>query len=144
MLSVITVHAQKIQPCLNHGVLLEPKGKIINGAGQDLASYKNYRNVMQITMFLDGLQALAIPAYVRIGYEFNGSGWNGYLPASYKTAFQRITNMIRARGLEVATVWDCSADGDANFMDYYPGDAYVNWWGINVFQASHFTDALGK
>ena len=211
MFPVLMVQAQKIQTRHNYGALLEPQGKIINGAGQDLASYKNYWNVMhtnnkpmiymtyvmlreatpdwadglktelmtntdkfqvpqiglsmtydgtpakhyeqdvaagkydtQITAFIDGLQSLAIPAYVRIGYEFNGSGWNGYVPATYIAAYQRVTNMIRARGIEVATVWDCSADGDANFMDYYPGDTYVDWWGINVFQASHFTDALGK
>lgn len=208
---ILVLEAQQIQPRSNNGALLEPQDKIINGAGQDLASYKNYWNVMhvnnkpliymtyvmlrdatsdwadglkselmsnpdkfqipqiglsmtfdgtpskhyeqdvaaglydkQITAFIDGLQAMAIPAYLRIGYEFNGSGWNGYVPATYKAAYQRITDMIRNRGLEVATVWDCSADGDSNFMDYYPGDEYVDWWGINVFQASHFTDALGK
>jgi hypothetical protein len=31
-------------------------------------------------------------------------------------------------------------DGVMNFQDYYPGDAYVDWWGINFFSASHFTD----
>lgn len=98
----------------------------------------------QISMFIDGLQSLAMPAYVRIGYEFNGPSWNGYLPASYKAAYQRITNMIRAKGLEVATVWDCSADGVTNVDDYYPGDEYVDWWGINVFSASHFTSAFAK
>ena len=202
--------AQPIQPRLNQGAILEPQGKIINGAGQDQASYINYWNIMhtqdkplvymtyinlsdatsnwadglksvlmsntgkfqipqiglsmtvdgtpsahyeqnvaaglydnQISMFIDGLQSLAIPAYVRIGYEFNGVAWNGYQPADYKNAFTRITNMIRARGIEVATVWDFSLDAGAsnmNFQDYYPGDAYVDWWGINLFSASHFTD----
>jgi len=51
----------------------------------------------QISMFIDGLQSLAIPAYVRIGYEFNGLAWNGYQPESYKQAFIRITDMIRTR-----------------------------------------------
>jgi beta-mannanase len=211
MFPIVAIQAQKIQPRLNQGALLEPQGKIINGAGQDLSSFKNYWNAMhaqnkpliymyyvglnevtsdwanglkttlmsnsgkfqipqiglsmtkgqngtghyeqdvaaglydkQISMFIDGLQSLAFPAYIRIGYEFNGPGWNGYLPDTYKQAFVRITNMIRARGIEVATVWDCSADGDSNFMDYYPGDQYVDWWGINVFSASHFTSLLSK
>jgi hypothetical protein len=203
--------AQKIIPRLNQGAILEPQGKIINGAGQDLASYLNYWNVMhtqnkplmymtylslreatsdwadglkadlmshpgkfqvpqiglsmttdgtpsshyeqdiaaglydkQIEMFIDGLQSMAIPAYVRIGYEFNGVAWNGYVPATYKSAYIRITNMMRARGVEVATVWDLSMDGVMNFMDYYPGDEYVDWWGINVFSAAHFGDANAK
>ena len=187
--------AQSINPRLNQGAILEPQGKIINGAGQDQASYMNYWNVMhtqdkpliymtyinlrdvtsdwtdglkanlmlngkfqipqiglaltvdgtpsahfeqgvasglyddKITMFIDGLESLAIPAYVRIGYEFNGTAWNGYESAPYKNAFIRITNMIRARKLEIATVWNFSLDVGANmnYMDYYPGDASVSY-----------------
>ena len=199
--------AQTIQARLDQGAILEPKGKIINGAGQDKAAFINYWNVMhtnskpliymyyiglkdvtsdwadglkadlmsnagkfevpqiglsmtvdgtpsahyeqdvasgiydnQISMFIDGLQTLAIPAYVRIGYEFNGISWNGYQTTSYKNAFRHITNMIRARGIEVATVWDLAMDGVMNFQDYYPGDAYVDWWAINLFSATHLTD----
>lgn len=205
------LQAQIINPRYNQGALLEPQGKIMNGAGQDLAGYNNYWNVMhtfnkpllymtyiglrdvtsdwtdglkadlmshpgkfqipqiglsmttdgtpsahyeqdvaaglydtQISQFIDGLQSLAIPAYVRIGYEFNGTTWNGYAPATYKSAYIRITNLIRARGVEVATVWDFSMDGGMNFMDYYPGDDYVDWWGINIFQAGQFGDANAK
>lgn len=204
--------AQSIKPRLNQGAVLEPQGKIINGAGADQASYMNYWNVMhtldkpliymtyinlrdvtsdwtdglkanlmlngkfqipqiglaltvdgtpsahfeqdvaaglyddKITMFIDGLESLAIPAYVRIGYEFNGTAWNGYEPVPYKNAFIRITNMIRARNLEIATVWNFSLDVGANmnYMDYYPGDAYVDWWAINLFSASHISDPIGQ
>jgi hypothetical protein len=201
------LEAQTIQPRLNQDALLEPQGKIINGAGQDQVGYMNYWNVMhtenkpllymtyinlsdvtsdwadglkanlmlngkfqipqiglamtidgtpsehyeqdvaaglydnEINMFIDGLELLALPAYVRIGYEFNGTAWNGYGATTYKNAFIRITNMIRARGLEVATVWDLAMDGVMNFRDFYPGDAYVDWWAINLFSASHLTDA---
>jgi len=38
--------AQTIRPRLNQGAILEPQGKIINGAGQDPAAFKNYSNVM--------------------------------------------------------------------------------------------------
>ena len=187
--------------------MLEPIGKIINGAGQDPAAFNNYWNVMrtqnkpvifmtyiglkniqsnwtdvlktdllsygdkfiipqiglsmtedgnpsahyeqdvaaglydgEINAFIEGLRNLAIPAYVRIGYEFNGLSWNGYQPTSYKAAFTRIANMIRASNLEVATVWCFAMDGVMNYMDYYPGDASVDWWAIDVFSAIHFTD----
>ncbi len=92
-----------------------------------------------IATFLDGLQELAIPVYLRIGYEFNGLSWNGYQSQPYQLAFQRITNKIRERDLEVATVWDCAIGGTNNFMDYYPGDAFVDWFGINLFSAEHLT-----
>ena len=203
--------AQNILARYNRGALLEPSGKIINGAGQDLAAYNKYWNIMhpldkpliymtyvnlknvtsdwadglktdlmshagkfqipqiglsmtpeatptghfeqdvaaglldkQIAMFIDGLESLAFPAYVRIGYEFNGVDWNGYQPDTYKQAFIRITNMIRARNLEVATVWNLAMDGVPNFTDYYPGDAYVDWWSLNLFSASHFTNITAQ
>lgn len=90
-----------------------------------------------IDMFLNGLAASDRPAYVRIGYEFNGS-WNGYSPATYKAAYQRIVNKIRASGLPIANVWNYAADTPSNYMDFYPGDNYVDWWGVNIFDAGTF------
>jgi uncharacterized protein (TIGR03437 family) len=96
----------------------------------------------QIANLVTGLQRLATPVYLRIGYEFNGTGWNGYQPATYQQAFIRITNAIRAANLEVATVWDASGDaadeGVTNYNDYYPGDQYVDWFGMNMYGVSMF------
>ena len=54
-------------------------------------------------------------------------------------AFQHITKKLRADPFckdNIATVWDYTADaavaGNA-YMVWYPGDDYVDWWGINVF-----------
>jgi hypothetical protein len=85
-----------------------------------------------------------VPAWVRIGYEFEGS-WNGYSPEGYVAAFRYITDRIRAAGLDqVATVW-CSAGGSAGWLDfdalmrYYPGDDYVDWWGVDTFSEDELT-----
>jgi hypothetical protein len=57
----------------------------------------------QIGWLASALQnVLQRPAYVRIGYEFNGQ-WNGYTPGSYVKAFERVAKAIRA-GQTVATV----------------------------------------
>ncbi|MGA3024933.1 MAG: carbohydrate binding domain-containing protein [Bryobacteraceae bacterium] len=96
----------------------------------------------QIANLVTGLQRLATPVYLRIGYEFNGVLWNGYKPATYQQAFIRVTNAIRAANLEVATVWDASADaadsGVTDYFDYYPGDQYVDWFGMNMYGTSMF------
>jgi len=95
--------------------------------------------------FLAGLKAFGVPAFVRIGYEFEGS-WNNYGAAGYVAAFRHITNAVRASGLDrVATVW-CSAGGSAGFIDfdelmaYYPGDNYVDWWGVDTFSPEELSD----
>ena len=98
----------------------------------------------QIETFLQALQDLGRPAFVRIGYEFEGS-WNNYQPESYKGVFKKLTGLFRARDLNVATVW-CSAGGSGGFMSieellaYYPGDEWVDWWGVDLFSAEELTD----
>lgn len=93
--------------------------------------------------------------FLRIGGEFNGQGpgWNGggYHPYLYVTMFQKIVNMFAARGFRdsVATNW-CYEPDAANDFDsvdskgarWYPGDNYVNWFGLDVFDAAHFDQAL--
>jgi uncharacterized protein (TIGR03437 family) len=97
----------------------------------------------QIGYLISGLRELANPVYLRIGYEFNGVGWNGYAPAPYVQAFIHVTNMLRAApDIEVATVWDAEVpDGATDFSDYYPGDSYVDWFGVNVFNSSGFSNS---
>jgi len=94
----------------------------------------------QIDNLIEGFRRLAYPAYLRIGYEFNGVVWNGYQPDTYQGAFIRITEKLREAGVEVATVWCGAMDGERNFFDYYPGDAYVDWFGLDLFSAEHFSD----
>lgn len=95
----------------------------------------------QIQHLVDGLAALTLPVYLRIGYEFNGLSWNGYRPGPYRAAFRRIADALRARPeLPVATVWCAAADGTPNFEEFYPGDDAVDWYGIDIFAARHFND----
>lgn len=86
--------------------------------------------------------------FVRIGGEFNG-WWNGggYHPYYYVTAFRKIVNMYAARGFRdsIATVWCYEPDGPNNFDSvgvngalWYPGDDFVDWFGLDVFDAAHF------
>lgn len=92
-----------------------------------------------IIEFCKGLHRLGRPAYVRVGYEFNGA-WNGYRPQHFKPAFQRIATLIRKHApVETAVVWTFAVDGDEDdFMKFYPGDEYTDWWGIDLFGEHHF------
>jgi hypothetical protein len=98
----------------------------------------------QIRWFVEGLRNLAVPSYVRIGYEANGTSWNGYQPAPYRLAFARVANAIKqATDLQCATVWCVAASGgDSQVMNWYPGDSVVDWWAIDLFSASDFGNNL--
>jgi hypothetical protein len=81
------------------------------------------------------LRELGMPVLARIGYEFNGS-WNGYRPASYVAAFRRVVSLLREERAPVAAAWCASLMGrtqDPTLMDFYPGDAWVDWWAADIF-----------
>ena len=94
----------------------------------------------KIQAFCDGLRALDRPAFVRMGFEFSGE-WNGYQPEPYKQAWIRIVQALRKNKLDqVATLWCYTPDSqNKHYMDYYPGDEYVDWWAIDLFGPEHFT-----
>jgi len=102
----------------------------------------------QIETFCAGLRRLNRPAYVRIGFEFNGS-WFGYQPEPYKAAWVRIVSALRRHALDdVAAVWcyyplpsqrEHPAGVDRDYVAYYPGDEHVDWWAIDLFDAGPYT-----
>lgn len=95
----------------------------------------------KLEQFCQGIAGLGHPVFVRIGFEFNGLSWNGYKPKSYKKAFIKVTKAMRSHRLDAAIVW-CVAlplhNGTYDYMEYYPGDAYVDWWGIDLFDKEDF------
>eukprot|EP01084_Bolivina_argentea_P275862 470547_1 len=91
-------------------------------------------NILEI---IKGMKSTNRPFWVRLGYEFNGQ-WNAYLPKKdYIASFQRITSFFRNdtwSNKYVANVWDWSADSDdLDYESWYPGDKYVDWYGVNIF-----------
>lgn len=67
---------------------------------------------------------------MRIGYEFNG---NNYPTGAYKAAYQAVVQAWRADERvsgRVAGIWDFVCSDAENYMDWYPGDDVVDWWGI--------------
>jgi len=94
-----------------------------------------------LSAMIDGFNKVGRPVWLRIGYEFNGQ-WTHFNQTCYKGAFQYITKALRADSFcnkAVATVWDYTADSEfvGTFMPWYPGDEYVDWWGVNVFGDFH-------
>ena len=94
-------------------------------------------------------------SFLRIGGEFNGAGqgWNGggYHPYLYVTMFRKIVDMYKTKGWRdsVAVNWCYEPDAlndfdsvDARGARWYPGDNYVDWFGLDVFDAAHFDQSL--
>lgn len=89
-----------------------------------------------LTTLAKCLDSLNRQVFVRIGYEANGF-WNNYSATTYPAAFRHVTDIFRIESENIATVWCIHPiDGMTKIMTYYPGDDYVDWWSIDLFQPS--------
>lgn len=116
--------------------------------GDDLHKVQSGEYDVAIAEVAKGLRALDRPAYVRVGFEFNGQ-WNNFPPGPYKPAFRRIVAPWKADpkllGM-VASIWDYSCDSlpeRRNASQWYPGDDVVDWWGVNIFGGVSDNDPQG-
>ncbi len=104
---------------------------------QDVAAGRFDKGIGQLAEYLEKFER---PVFIRLGYEFNGE-WNGYQPESFRTAWIRVVEKMRARSLEhVAFVWCYAPEGENKGYElFYPGNDYVDWWGLDPFCAHHFS-----
>lgn len=82
------------------------------------------------------------PVIVRPLFEFNSTK---YLDAqTYVAAYRKVVDIFRAAGADdnVAFCWCFEPRaGPRRFMDWYPGDDYVDWFGLDIFgEKDVFTD----
>jgi len=110
-------------------------GASIDTAGPDLPSGR-YDDKLDIWVRIFH-RYYHLPIFFRIGFEFNGA-WHSLPPAQYKAAWRYIIDYFDAAGVQnVAYEWDYyptnNWGGTADWLDYYPGDDYVDWWGMDVF-----------
>lgn len=90
--------------------------------------------IMQLAQFY---KTLPHDVFLRVGYEFDGI-WNSYDPTAYIAAFRRVVDIFAEQAVDnVAFVWNASAPNAANYQNWYPGDAYVDWWSFNFWNATN-------
>ena len=82
------------------------------------------------------------PVFLRPGYEFGGTGQGRHASKTYWVdAWKRVYELFqKAKASNVAFIWNTLDAKD--FMEYYPGDNFVDWWGINVFLNHADKDSL--
>lgn len=90
-----------------------------------------------IQSFASSLAAYHRTVLLRFGPEMNGC-WDTYAcqPAKFVQVWRYIHDIfVRAGATNVQWVWCPNVDWDGNhpFAAYYPGDAYVNWLGLDGY-----------
>jgi beta-mannanase len=77
------------------------------------------------------------PVFIRIGYEFDKAG--KYNSRDFVLAWKYIVNYLKKNDVNnVSTVWcSCPYHGTVPVEPFYPGDDYVDWFGIDVFTVKY-------
>jgi hypothetical protein len=103
---------------------------------RDILSGVLDENVDKLVEYLATTKATKV--FLRVGYEFDNPSF-GYSddPAAYKAAFQHLVRQCRQRPLcygKVEFVWHSWAAGrHGTLLDFYPGDDFVDWVGVSIF-----------
>jgi hypothetical protein len=104
----------------------------------DFTDIVNGKYDVMLTRRADDAKALGKQFFVDFAAEMNGDeGWGGHDPAKYIAAWRHIHDIFTARGAaNVVWVWCPNNEDSAGAppaMDYYPGDEYVDWAGIDGY-----------
>lgn len=92
-----------------------------------------------LRQFARDAAAAEVPIFLRFASEMNGSWvpWHGD-PELYIEKWRLVTNVMRQEAPNVAMVWTPNSVPVATIDDYYPGDAYVDWVGVNLYSVAYF------
>jgi hypothetical protein len=107
----------------------------------------------QLAVLAAGLKQLGRPSYVRLGYEMNGNWYDPmYEPEPFIQEFRRAVSFLRQEDVPFASLWNMcpgwdsggGAEGDygtwAYMRRFYPGDAFVDWFSMDLFSATDITN----
>ncbi len=94
-----------------------------------------------ITAFATDAAAWGKPFYMRFAHEMNGDWYpwseqvNGNSAGQYATMWQHVYNLFTATCTTATWVWCPTTDypGSTAVSGLYPGDSYVNWTGMDIY-----------
>lgn len=120
-----------------------------NGAAAQIAFEPKKLEEVQDDEYLRGwaraAKASGVPIFLRFASEMNGE-WTPYHgnPELYKEKWKLVTKVMREEAPNVAMVW-CVFEMPQNRIDeYFPGDEWVDWVGLNVYSVMYFNNDPNK
>ena len=86
-----------------------------------------------------------VPVFLRFASEANGF-WAPYFgdPAKYIEKFRLVSKVMAEEAPNVAMVWTVAAIPEKTIAEYYPGDAYVDWVGVNIYSVAYHNGDINQ
>jgi hypothetical protein len=95
--------------------------------------------------FARDAKTAGLPIFLRFASEMNGdwTEWSGD-PARFIAAWRTVAEVMRRLAPNVAMVWAPNAVPEHNITDYYPGDEWVDWVGVNFYSVHHHDNDINR
>jgi hypothetical protein len=93
--------------------------------------------------FARACKAAGVPMFIRFASEMNGN-WTAYSgnPALFKEKWRLIFNVMKAEAPNVAMVWSVAVSPQSTIAKFYPGDEYVDWVGMSVYNVVYHNNDI--
>lgn len=93
--------------------------------------------------FAKKLNASGIPVFLRFASEMNGT-WTRYSgdPGKYKEKWRLVHKVMKEEAPNVMMTWTVFTNPESTIMDFYPGDDYVDWVGVNIYNVVYHNNSL--
>jgi len=93
-----------------------------------------------IQAYAEEVRAFGYPVIISFGHEMNGDwypwGWTHAAPSEFVQAWRHVVTVFRTAGADNVTwLWTVNgiASGEGPIKDYWPGDKYVTWVGMDSY-----------
>jgi hypothetical protein len=93
--------------------------------------------------FAKAAKKSGVPIFLRYASEVNGS-WAKYSgsPEKYIEKWRLVHQVMQEEAPNVAMVWTVFTFPEQTIQSYYPGDDYVDWVGVNVYNVVYHNNDL--
>lgn len=119
--------------------LLARRGKFVHVALEPNSGLDKVKDDEYLRQLADDMRKSKARIFLRFASEMNGD-WTKYSgnPAKYKEKFRLVAQVMRKRATNVAMVWAVYTTPRGNIPQYYPGDEFVDWVGVNMYNVTYF------
>jgi hypothetical protein len=95
-----------------------------------------------LRQFARDAAAVDAPIFLRFASEMNGE-WVAYSgdPAKYREKFALVHDVMECEAPKVIMFWCVFTEPTGNIASYYPGDQYVDWVGVNVYNVYYHNNS---
>lgn len=93
--------------------------------------------------FAKKIKEADVPIFIRFASEMNGN-WTAYSgdPKQYIKKWQLVHDVLAEEAPNAIMMWSVFTFPEETMMSYYPGDDYVDWVGVNIYNVVYHDDDI--